>query len=237
MKGDTKIISIDANICADVKVSRTVSEKIADDCYFMHAKADITRENMKICEYITSESARMPMRTKIEAPKNVKIQEVIDCCVKPLVRECLWHDGIAEVRGTLAVTVIYRDDSGKLHSGVSECDINWQKPIAEECSIEAHMWTENVNYEWDENGIQIVCNEGIFAKALKKHCIEIITDIQKKEEDTTQKPGMVVYFTKDGDTLWSVAKRYRTKAEKIKNANNLENDRIETGRRLLIPKI
>ena len=236
LKGDTKIISIDANICAQVSVSKIISEKIVDDCYFMDAKAELKRENMKISEYITSENARVPVQTKIEVPKNVTISEVVDCSVKSIIRECVCHNGIAEVKGNILVSTIYKDDAGKVHSAVAENDVKWQKPIGEECNPEAQMWTENVNCEWDENGIRVLCNEAIHIKVLKNHSIDIITDIHKKEEAPSQKPGMVVYFTKEGDTLWSVAKRYRTKTEKIKNANNLESDRIDKGRRLLIPR-
>lgn len=237
LKGDTKIISIDANIGTTVKVSRTISEKIVDDCYFMNAKADMTRENMKICEYITSENTRVPVHTRVEAPKNVKIKEVIECCAKPLVRECTWENGMATVNGSLVINMIYRDDSGALRNAVSENDLNWQKPIAEKCDIDADVWTESVNWEAQEEGIQVFCNIGIYTKALKPCRVEIITDIQKQEENMEKQPGMVVYFAKKGDNLWSVAKKYRTKMEKIKNANNIEGEKIEAGRRLLIPKV
>lgn len=237
LKGDTKIISIDARINVTAKVSRTVSEKIVDDCYMLHSGEDVTRANMKICEYITSENARVQAQGRIEAPKNVKIKEVIDCCVKPLLRECTWENGTAQVKGTLAGTVIYRDDEGNYRSATCENDILWQKPIAENCDIEAELWTDSVNYEADDNGVQLFCNLGIFAKALKSHNVEIITDMHiKNDENEPKQPGMVVYFAKDGDTLWSVAKKYRTKSDRIKKANNMENDKIETGRRLLIPK-
>ncbi len=237
LNGDTKIISIEADVCANVSVSKTVSEKIVDDCYMMNSKTELARENMKIKEYITSETTRIPIRSKVEAPKNVVVNEVINCCVKPLCRERSWENGAAKVSGSLVVFLIYRDADGLVRSAVAESDIKWEKSINDPCDIEADMWIESINWEADETGIQILTNVGLYAKALKSRSVGIICDVQSKDDaNMSAPPSMVIYFAKDGDTLWSVAKKYRTRAEKIKRANNLENDKIEVGRRLLIPK-
>ena len=237
LKGDTKIISIDALIRAVANVSKTVGEKIADDCYMLRSCEELTRANMKISEYITSENTRIPVRAKIEAPKNVKIKEVVHCCAKPVLKGCTWENGTAHINGILTGAVLYLDENDTIRSGMCEADITWQKQIQENCDIDTDMWTDSVSYEFDENGVMLLCNVGIFTKALKPHNVEIITDINiKDDEKAKNNPGMVVYFGKDGDTLWSVAKKYRTRSNLIKKANNMENDKIETGKRLLIPK-
>lgn len=237
LNGDTKIISIEADVCAEISVSRTVAEKIVDDCYLMNSRTEVARENMKINEYITSENARIPVRSKVEAPKNVVVNEVINCCVKPLLRECTWENGVANVNGALVVFLIYRDVDDVVRSAVAEGDMKWEKAIKDPCDIEADMWIDSVNCEIDETGVQILTNIGLYTKALKSRRVDIITDVQAKDDpNMSLPPSMVIYFAKDGDTLWSIAKKYRTRAEKIKRANNLENDKIEVGRRLLIPK-
>ena len=202
LNGDTKIISVEADICAKVCVSRTVSEKMVDDCYLMDSKTEIVRKNMKINEYVTSENARIAVQNRVEAPKNVVINEVINCCVKPLPRECAWENGKAKVNGNLVATLIYRDESGTVRSAVSESDINWEKTVEEPCSVEADMWIDSVNCDIDESGVKVITNVGLHAKALKSHNVDIITDIQASDEENLKpQPSMVVYFAKAGDTL------------------------------------
>lgn len=237
LNGDTKIISIEGKICARVKVSRTVAETIVDDCYCLSGKTEISHDSMKISEYVTSENARLSARQTVEAPKNVKINEVINCCAKPMLRECIWENGAIKVNGSLVTFLIYRDGDGEVRCAVTESDINWEKTISDPCEIEANMWFENVNADVTENGVQILVNMGLFMKAVKSRRVDILTNVSQKEDTSiTKMHSMVIYFAKDGDTVWSVAKKYRTKAEKIKNANNLDTDKIEVGRRLLIPK-
>lgn len=236
LNGDTKIISLESVICACVKVSRTVSENVIDDCYFLEGKTELKEEKMSICEYVTSENARVTQRQEVVPPKNVKIDQVISCVAKPMVRNVAWDKGSVEISGGLVTYLVYRDDSGKVRCAVTESDFSWGKSVPQMCDIEANVNLEDVSVEMQGNSCEILANIGIFMKALKSKQVNILTDCSAKEsENTTTQPTMVVYFTKNGDTVWNIAKKYRTRAEKIKAANNLETEKLEAGRRLLIP--
>jgi len=51
-----------------------------------------------------------------------------------------------------------------------------------------------------------------------------------------QKQGSATYYTvKKGDTISSIAKKYNTTAQKIKQLNNLQTDKILIGQKLLMP--
>jgi membrane-bound lytic murein transglycosylase D len=48
-------------------------------------------------------------------------------------------------------------------------------------------------------------------------------------------PNGGIYRVKRGDNLWILAKRYGTTTKKIQNLNNLKNNNLHIGQRLLIP--
>ncbi|MDE5830347.1 MAG: LysM peptidoglycan-binding domain-containing protein, partial [Clostridia bacterium] len=49
--------------------------------------------------------------------------------------------------------------------------------------------------------------------------------------------SMVIYFVKPGDTIWKIAKKYKSTISDIARINNIENpDRITPGMQLFIPK-
>ncbi len=51
------------------------------------------------------------------------------------------------------------------------------------------------------------------------------------------RPSMLFYIVQPGDTLWKIARRYQTTMAQLLHSNQIPNpDRIETGRKLLIPK-
>ncbi|MBE5945118.1 MAG: DUF3794 domain-containing protein [Lachnospiraceae bacterium] len=68
---------------------------------------------------------------------------------------------------------------------------------------------------------------------------EVITDMKMLPIDYEKKstmPGIVGYIVKQGDTIWSIARKYYATTESIRSINNLENDDIREGDRLIIVK-
>ena len=63
------------------------------------------------------------------------------------------------------------------------------------------------------------------------------TSIDKSKEKLKNIPGITGYIVKEGDTLWNIAKRFYTTADSIMEANNLENDMIYPGMKLIILKL
>ena len=67
----------------------------------------------------------------------------------------------------------------------------------------------------------------------------IITDICAEpfaQEEMKKRPGIVGYVIKEGDDLWSLAKRYNTTIEGIREVNDLKDEEIKIGQRILIFK-
>ncbi len=48
-------------------------------------------------------------------------------------------------------------------------------------------------------------------------------------------PALVVYFAKEQEALWDIAKKFRTSVDLIKSENELKDDVLDTRRILLIP--
>lgn len=67
--------------------------------------------------------------------------------------------------------------------------------------------------------------------------LSVIDEIQIEENRTHNIYSMVIYFTKPGDTLWKIAKMFRSTIEDIARVNNIENiNMIDVGMQLFIPK-
>ena len=55
-------------------------------------------------------------------------------------------------------------------------------------------------------------------------------------EEAAKRPSIVGYLVKDGDDLWTLAKRYSTTVDAIKEMNDVSGEQIKAGDRLLIFK-
>ena len=69
--------------------------------------------------------------------------------------------------------------------------------------------------------------------------MQVITNVDMREntaEELNQRPGIVGYVVKEGDDLWTLAKRHLTTMEEIMRVNELDSDQVKTGDVVLILK-
>lgn len=65
--------------------------------------------------------------------------------------------------------------------------------------------------------------------------IFMIEEIEEENINLEEFDSMYMYIVKKGDTLWDIAKRYKTTVAKIANINNIENENmLNIGQKLLI---
>ena len=55
-------------------------------------------------------------------------------------------------------------------------------------------------------------------------------------EKMNQLAGIIGYMVQEGDTLWTIAKRYFTSIDSIRKVNQLERDELSPGQKLVIVK-
>ena len=67
--------------------------------------------------------------------------------------------------------------------------------------------------------------------------INFTQNLELQEPQNMDTYSMVIYFVKPGDTLWEIAKQFRSKVEDIARVNGIEDeDKIRIGQQLYIPK-
>lgn len=67
--------------------------------------------------------------------------------------------------------------------------------------------------------------------------INIINDVSENENKSRHTYSIVIYYTRPGDTLWNIAKRFGSTVDEIVKINNIENEnKIMPGDQLFIPR-
>ncbi|MBQ9297498.1 MAG: DUF3794 domain-containing protein [Clostridia bacterium] len=67
--------------------------------------------------------------------------------------------------------------------------------------------------------------------------INLIDNLNVQELSKDKSYSMIIYFAKQGDTLWKIAKKFNSTVEDIVEVNNIEDsDKIKIGQQLFIPK-
>lgn len=97
------------------------------------------------------------------------------------------------------------------------------------------LWFDKINNRQIEVNAGILVNTTV-SNTEKHQLVKNITFLeQENPQERPANPGIILYITRDGDTIWKIAKKYRTTINEIRKINDLEPGKeIKQGMKLLI---
>ena len=97
--------------------------------------------------------------------------------------------------------------------------------IMQDCVIEDSEASLNINLNFEVNKYN----------QLNLNIIQEVTECEEKKECNPY--SMTIYFVKQGDTLWKIAKKFKSTVDDIVKLNEIADpDKIDIGMQLFIPK-
>ena len=106
----------------------------------------------------------------------------------------------------------------EVNSDFEICDVEIQVNPNEEAEVKIEMYV-------------------IINKSNKMHT-NLINNLKIEEiEQNRRQNSLIIYYVKEGDTLWKIAKKFKTTIDEIVEVNGIENEnKLEIGEQLFIPR-
>ena len=128
----------------------------------------------------------------------------------------MFHDINGEIPFTVVVEMLGVNEKMK---SIVKCDI------------------EDIYVSLEANTIAVKLTLSTLIKVFYEVKRFFISDIVEGEnESVVKKPSVTIYVVNKNDTLWNLAKKYKTTVEELVKLNSIENpDSIFPGEKLIIP--
>lgn len=147
--------------------------------------------------------------------------------------------GNVYVGGTVKLNVLTIDQEikeleNKIYEMAIETTIQLSKDVDEKF-VNVTIFADNAKVKL--SGLDIVAEVDIriLIKVDEEYNINMIDNITSQELEEDKFDSMNMYIVKKGDTLWSIAKKYKTTVAKIVNTNNMEDEnKLEIGQKVLV---
>ena len=153
------------------------------------------------------------------------------------------EDGI-HIEGVLHMMFLYVREDDQMPFGV------WQGMVPFTYLLEnggGEPEAEELDWTVEQLSVGLMGNGEVEVKAvLAFNCFQkepvMVQNIESAKftpmstEELENRPGIVGYFVKNGDTLWNLAKKYNTTVENIKEVNHMEKEDVNKGDKILIFK-
>lgn len=220
--------------------------EIIEDAYSTGARLSLEVEPVLVEECFDERKTQVIIKDTIALDENSPdISEIFNVLGRPSIVGYRINEGKIDIDGVLGSNVLYLANSPENPVSCQEKEICFshaiEKPgIMPGMSCEFDAAVDSCNYSLiSSKEVEI---RYVLSIASKVYCTTPIQILQKINEqpiemrDDEDRPNIILYFVQKGDTLWNIAKKYRTTMEKIKKANELESDSMpNVGEHLLIP--
>lgn len=229
----------------EIELSTYVYERkeirVMQDLYTPEARLNFTSKEIETRSFVNTVTNTLNFSEKVQLERLME-NEVYDVDIVPIINETKLGSSKIIYEGELKLTYIYKSDGiNKMES--KEITIPFEHIV--DVDGLSNMSFIETNLEVSDNVIVVMPDGSIETKLTLVFEIELyksekINLIDKIEMDETPVPNsysMVIYFTKENDTLWSIGKVFNSRMEDIAKLNNLEMGcKITPGTQLFIPK-
>jgi hypothetical protein len=244
--GEERIIDVEVVLEMGIKIYEEEELELLNDVY------SPVKELVPVLKDAHYENLLVKNNSKVRVNDRIKITsnqpEILQVChasgqVK--VDEIEQVDNGLEVSGVLETQILYicPDDNKPLNAvkgvipfsqtveakGIKPNSIYRVKPSLEQLSV----------MMLDGEEIEVKAGIGLNAIVFDSLTEPIITDIEEYDLDYAKlqdMPSIVGYVVKNRDSLWNIAKKYYTTVDRIKSLNDLEDDNIKVGDKIIIMK-
>lgn len=244
--GEDRMLQVESCLNVDIKVYEDMETYLLKDMFSSSAEINPVRKVFAYENLLMRNNAKTRVvrkeRLKSSQPAILQIVNVTGSVdvdeVKPM-------DDAVVVDGAVKASMLYvsSDDSKPLCQMEIAVPFSYRVetvPLRLQDSIRITPSLNQISAAMpgsDEVEIKAIVDMGITIFTRKE--IQLIEDMTVSPVDMKKKaasPGIVGYVVKDGDSIWSIAKEYYSSLDSIRKLNNLDNDNIQKGDKLIVVK-
>lgn len=244
--GEERVIDLEVVLDLDLKAYEEEELEILSDVYSTAKELVPTVREAYYENLLVKNNSKAKVSDQIKVAMNEpRILQICNASGNIKIDDISLMENGLEVNGIIEVQILYvtEDDKKPLNSlkgmvpftqfvevrGIKADSVYHVKPCIEQVSV----------IMLDSEEIEVKASINLNTIVFDKITQPIITDIEVKDIDLEKlqaMPGMTGYITKNGDTLWKIAKQFYTTVDSIKEINGLAQDKINIGDKLLILK-
>ncbi len=157
----------------------------------------------------------------------------------PTIQNVTIRNGRIMYEGEINLEFIYEVTNG-VNSRTAQIPFNFEvnsDDINENCSANTNIDIKRDDFVVNSGSVNANIELEFNISVSRNESLNIIDEINVEENRENNIYSMVIYFVKPGDTLWKIAKKFKSTVDDIARVNEIEDvNKIYPGQQLYIPK-
>lgn len=231
-------IFFDAVCELECEALRVCEATLTKDAYSTRHPMDTKHRELEAYSLLVASNSSFSLNESVKRRSKENL-EIISTILEPVCEKCDLKGERAVLSGRLCTSIIAKNEGGEFI-----CE-SYDVPFKHELELgavrgdiisRASLSASLVSAKYSDD--KLILNAELYPSVeIIERSSYTILDSATLKKDTEYKSDascVRVFFPKDGDILWEIAKRYHTTVEKIKNDNALESDSVDGVKSIII---
>ena len=244
--GEMRVIGIEGTLQLFIAVYEEEKLEVLEDLYSLDHNCVLEKKPVEYEQLVLQNHSKCKVMERLSIPE--LRGDILQICHSSgtirVDKMDMREDGIL-VEGALYISFLYVKANDNMPFDT------WQGVVPFSHLIECNEADESLKYHISvtleqlsitlQGGDEIevkaaLAFHGFFKRGGRMEMIQNVRMEPIDMEEAAKRPSIVGYLVKDGDDLWTLAKRYSTTVDAIKEMNDVSGEQIKAGDRLLIFK-
>lgn len=244
--GEERIFQADVVLELDMKMYKEEEQDLVLDVYTPFKECVLHGKKEVLDSLLVRNSSKCRLTDRVEVKETQgKVLQICHSMGRVKIdKSAIVDDGIL-VEGIVLLKVLYiigNDDMPfySMETVIPFTHVAEARGITKDCTYFLRTDMEQLSTTMvDSNELEVKATVGINVLVLNSREEMIIEKVEEQPLDRNKiqnMPGITVYMTAAGDTMWDIAKRFYTTVDEICRINELEGEEVKPGQPLLLVK-
>lgn len=242
--GKRNLLGLDMNVDTELEIYKNVEKEVVTDVYHHLKDVEFETDEVGVTNLGGSGVAEISAREIVNIPERYgNVDKIAYISGNVSEKRSFIDQSKCVVEGVVNVNLICTSaDAGKPPFNIAQ-EIPFRSAMeipgitpemtASNDIVLKELWFDKINNKQIEVNAGILVNTAVSGH--KKHQLVKNVSFLESPRDQSSLPGIILYISRTGDSIWSVAKKYRTTIDELKRINDLETGKeIRPGTKLLI---
>ena len=244
--GEERIFQADVVLELDMNLYKEEEHDLVLDVYTPFKECVLHGKKEVLDSLLVRNSSKCRLTDRVEVKETQgKVLQICHSMGRVKIdKSAIVDDGIL-VEGIVLLKVLYiigNDDMPfySMETIIPFTHVAEARGITKDCTYFLRTDMEQLSTTMvDSNELEVKATVGINVLVLNSREEMIIEKVEEQPLDRNKiqnMPGITVYMTAAGDTMWDIAKRFYTTVDEICRINELEGEEVKPGQPLLLVK-
>lgn len=231
-------VEIEMGICAECYEEKEIN--MIEDLYSTCSNLEFNKRRITTISNKTKKQEILNVSNKVNMPE-IEGNELIDVDIEPSIKKINKSNSKLMCEGEILLTFLYSEE-GQMQVNAKNTTLPFEIALndienVENVEVMPSVEIQSSNCKLEGGAIDCSADLRFDIELQENRNLDIIDDITESELEDPQDYSVVIYIVKKGDTLWNIAKRFKSTVDDIARVNGIENtNRILEGEKLYIPK-